>query len=47
MVEKYCYDLKILKYKKKDELIKMIKEEDDKEDEVEKEQTEDYIWIDD
>ena len=47
MVEKYCYDLKTLKYKKKDELIKMIREEEAKEDEEEKERTEDYIWIDD
>ena len=46
MVEKYCYDVKSLKYKKKEELIKMIKEEDAKEDEDKQEDSEEYIWID-
>jgi len=46
LVEKYCYDIKLLKYKKKEELINMIKEEEAKEDEDELEDSGDYIWID-
>ena len=46
MVEKYSYDIKLLKYKKKEELINMIKEEEAKKDEGELEDSGDYIWID-